>query len=143
MGPVPKFKLPSADFWECHTGRRVRSRVALCDMAQRAMRPQRKFTDALKMYVYLRLRIYGSVVPWDVPSHVLEINGTAAKLVPFLKWGTLLPRVRVKPPYLSLLKFPSPRTKFGAQQRMLRRVHGHGLLAWRGVDSTMSTEGIR
>jgi hypothetical protein len=60
-----------------------------------------------------------------------------------LETGILSPRLRVKPPYRSMLEISAPPAKFSAQQRMLSRINGRDLLAWRGVDSALSTEGIR
>ena len=82
-----------------------------------------------------------SDVPWDVPSHVLEVG--RRKMVPFLKRVTCRsPHLRVKPPYRSMIKFPAPPTKFSAQQRMF----GESMAAacsLGGVDGTLGTEGIR
>lgn len=63
---------------------------SLYDIAQGAMIPERKFTDAVMSICSFCVRRSG--VPWDVPSHVLE--WAAAKMVPFMKWGTILVAAR-------------------------------------------------
>jgi len=83
------------------------------------------------MYVYLQLRhprigrLLGYFEPCSRDRYCGRKDGA------ILEMGYLSPRLRVKPPYWSMLKFLAPPTKFGTQLRIHRRIHGHGLLAWR------------
>jgi hypothetical protein len=68
-----------------------------------------------------------------VPSHVLEVGGR--KIGAILETGHLSPHVRGQAAisvYVVCVKIPSTTDEVqrSAKTRMLRRIHGRGLLAW-------------